>query len=313
VSFRTSVYAVLVASLGLAGCAHFEVGSNNRVRADFSHTYPLQPGATVSVESYNGSVEIVGWDREEAEVSGTKTADSQESLDRIQVDIKNNPSSLNIRAVKPGGGFSGTGVRMTLRVPRKAVVDRAETSNGSVHVADLAGAARLRSSNGAVRVERIGGDLDARTSNGSLEISGVAGEARLVTSNGRIQVEGVEKRVEGETSNGSVKARLNGRAPVRLVSSNGSIEAAFDGAPAGDVRLETRNSSITLDLPAKTSARLSAATTNSSVSSEFEVSGASRDDQRRTRLEGNIGAGGPSIDLSTVNGRISIVRGSGAN
>ena len=275
--------------------------------------FPLDASARISVESHNGSVEVIGWDRMDAEVSGTKSASSESLLGSMKIEIQNAPKSLQIRAVKPSVQMGGTGVRFTLRVPKSALVDRAETSNASVHVRDVAGATHLRSSNGSVKAENVSSDVDARTSNASIEMDGIAGEVQLKTSNGRISIERVAKRVDAETSNSSIKARLDGSSPVRLNTSNGSIDVGFAAQPKADVRAETKNSSITVHLPQGTGARVTADTSNGSVSSDFEVQGSSRgdDDRHRNHLSGLIGAGGPLVDLSTSNGSIRIVQGAG--
>lgn len=302
------------AALVLGGCVHVDIGgSSDRFKEDFHHVFPLGAAARISVESHNGSVEIIGWDRTDAEVSGTKSASSESLLDSLKIDIQKSATSLQIRAVKPSVQMGGTGVRFMLRVPKSALVDRAETSNASVHVRDVAAATHLRSSNGSVKVENVSSDVDARTSNSSIDVDGISGEVQLKTSNGRISIERVTKRVDAETSNSSIKASLDGSSSVRLNTSNGSIDVGFAAQPKADVRAETKNSSITVHLPQGSGARVTADTSNSRVSSDFDVAGSPRGDEERQRnhLAGVIGGGGPMLDLATSNGSIRIVKGSG--
>jgi DUF4097 and DUF4098 domain-containing protein YvlB len=72
------------------------------------------------------------------------------------------------------------------------------------------------------------------------------------------------------------------------------------------VRAHTSNSGITLHLPGEVNARLSASTSNGSISSDFEMRMRGQFDKHH--LEGSLGNGGPLIDLSTSNGSIRIVR-----
>src|SRR5206468_4170257 len=97
--------------------------------------------------------------------------------------------------------------------------------------------------------------------------------------------------------------------PVRLVTSNGSITLAVTKPPRGNIRAETRNSSITVYLPANSAGRVSADTSNSSISSDFDILTQARGDRNKHHLDGVMGTGGPSIDLSTSNGHIGILRG----
>jgi DUF4097 and DUF4098 domain-containing protein YvlB len=195
----------------------------------------------------------------------------------------------------------------TIRVPRKIQLERITTSNGSIRVWDVEGQARLKTTNGAVRVERLRGPLDTQTSNGAIEVVGQEGGANLRTSNGRIRAEDVRGEFEAVTSNGGVHAELTGPAagrPVRVETTNGAIDVAFAGESASSARISTTNGSITLRLPGQVNARVMASTTNSGIRTEFDVSGTS--DKRH--LEGNIGSGGPVLDLSTTNGRIALLK-----
>ena len=58
--------------------------------------------------------------------------------------------------------------------------------------------------------------------------------------------------------------------------------------------------------PNRSNVRVSARTSNSSISSEFDA--VMHGDLRRNEFEGSIGKGGPLLDLSSSNGAIRIVR-----
>ena len=132
----------------------------------------------------------------------------------------------------------------------------------------------------------------------------------MKTSNGRIHAENIGGNCEAETSNSSITLRLETapEAPLRLITSNGSIDLTMTKAPKNNIRAETRNSGITLHLPSSTAARLIADTSNSSISSDFEVT-TRLHGEGKNHLDGMIGSGGPTLELSTSNGHIRIVRG----
>ena len=69
------------------------------------------------------------------------------------------------------------------------------------------------------------------------------------------------------------------------------------------MRAHTSNNGITLHLPGEVNARLSAATSNASISSDFEMR--MRGEISKHHIEGTLGNGGPLIDLSTSNGQIT--------
>ncbi len=283
--------ALLLPAILLGGCVSIDLGPSDRYRTSFHYTWDLQPGSRLNLESFNGPVEIIGWDQNKIEVSGEKYASTEEGLASIKLDSRNDPHSVEIRARKPSASFGARlGVSYTIHAPWSTVLERIITSNGALHVRDIGGEAQLRTSNGAIRLEHLTGGVDAGTSNGPIEASDLGSSAKLKTSNGPIRVEDVEGDCDAHTSNGSVNISMK-------------------KAPKSGIRVETSNGSVTLRLPGETSARVEANTSNASVSSDFNVTGDSHDSrEQRHHMSGTIGAGGPLIDITTHNGRISLLR-----
>ena len=72
------------------------------------------------------------------------------------------------------------------------------------------------------------------------------------------------------------------------------------------MRAHTNNSNITVRLPGQVNARVSARTSNGSVSSDFELR--VQGEFSKHSMEGTIGSGGPLLDLSTSNSSIRLLR-----
>ena len=306
---RACLLSLLGASLVLTGCLYIGDFDSETYREDFHSTHPLSPGGAVSVESFNGSIEITGWEQNTVEVNGTKSGPTKNALDALKIDIDARPGSVRIRAVHPGDLYLHGGVRFSIRVPRHANLNLISTSNGRIQVEDVEGQARLHTSNGGIRLSRIHGEVEARTSNGTIEAQDVDGNVNLHTSNGSIRAEASHGSFEGVTSNGSITARLKDPAttwPMRAESSNGHIELTLDAAKVPEVRASTSNSSIVLRLPATAQARVRANTSRSSVTSDFDELRSDYDRHRHSQLQGTIGGGGPLIELSSSNGSIKI-------
>jgi DUF4097 and DUF4098 domain-containing protein YvlB len=243
------------------------------------------------------------------DISGSKYAATQEAADALKVAIDNSPDSVSIRVTRPSERRGNMGARFVIKIPRAAYLDRIFTSNGAIRTQDGSGPARLHTSNAEIRVQALHGSLDAQTSNGSVELIDVGGDAKAHTSNGHIRIEGLRGSLEASTSNASINARLEqvpaGR-PVRLETSNSSVELRVPANFANDIRVSTSNSGITLHMPYQVNAQVVARTTNSSISSDFEVK--MQGEFSKNRLEGVIGNGGPLIDLSTSNGSIRLLK-----
>lgn len=290
----------------LTSCDEAWFGNSDRYREDFHYSYPLSANGRLSVENINGGIEISTWEKNEVEINGTRYAATEQALKDMRIEINAAADSVQIRTV-PAYSFRNGGARYSIRVPRRAQLERIVSSNGSIKVFDIDGRVNLKTSNGAIRASGVNGELEARTSNGSIEATEQAGNATLQTSNGRIRAELTKGTLEATTSNGSMDIRLAGadtERPVRLESSNGHIEVTMD--TVRDIRASTSNSAITLRLPESAGARVRARTSNSSINTDFQELAQAIDNKKS--LNGVLGGGGPLVDLSTTNGQIRVLR-----
>jgi hypothetical protein len=131
---------------------------------------------------------------------------------------------------------------------------------------------------------------------------------RLKTVNGPVDVDGLSGNLEAESVNGELSlASLAGE--VRATTVNGGIHATFDRVPAGGHhRFKTVNGSIEVSLPEGSGGDLEATTVNGGIDCELPLEVKTK---KKRRLEGRLGPGGATFDLSTVNGGIDVVRGLG--
>ncbi len=289
-----------------AACDLETLAGSDRFHEDFQYTYDLKPGGRLVVENFNGPIEILGWEKDSVQITGTKYASRQDLLKDIQIETKTGDNSVSVRTIRPS--LRGNmGAKYSIRVPRQVELERINSSNGPIRVEDIQGNARLETSNGGIRLRQLEGRVDARTSNGGIEADSIGGDAVVHTSNGGIRLERVAGSVEAGTSNGGVHIRMAKPKPNdRLVfeSSNGPIEVELESLENNEVHASTSNSSITLRMPASLKARLEASTSNSSITSDFDVT--MHGTMGKNHLEGDINGGGPAIHLNTSNGPIKI-------
>jgi len=293
--------------LALSGCEFAEWGNLQRFQEDFSHSYPFKSGSRLYVENFNGSVEIAGWDKETADISGTKYASTENARDALRIDIVTSGDSIRIRTVRPSGHRGNMGARYVIKVPSRTFLDRVDCSNGSVYINGCEGNARVHTSNGRVHVVRLKGSLDASTSNARLEIEEVQGPVTAHTSNGHVNATNVSNGLDVSTSNGGIDASLPSvqpGTPVKLATSNGSVKLTIDSLTDNEIEATTSNASITMHLPAALSANLKARTSNASISTDFDVT--SKGQIGKNVLEGTIGGGGQPLILRTSNGSIRL-------
>ena len=275
-------------SLSALAFASLCLADDTRYHEDFHYSYPQSSGGRVSLDNFNGSVEITGWDQNTVDVSGTKYADTQERLRELRIEVSSSGNAVQIRTVRPEYTHGSSGAKYIIRVPRQTELNEIRSSNGSLRIEDINGNAVLHTSNGSVRLSSINGDVDATSSNGGVEVRDVKGRMSLHTSNGSVHAQDVV---------GSVTAR----------TSNGSVDLELQRAQAGDVIVSTSNGPITVRMPADTNAVLSAETSgHERIYSDFGIT--MHGQISPSRLEGNIGSGGPRIALATSNGTIRLLK-----
>jgi DUF4097 and DUF4098 domain-containing protein YvlB len=269
----TLLLPALAAALLITAACDFDDfhDHGSRYNSDFHYNYPLSATGRLSVETFNGSIEVSGWDEQNVDISGTKYARTQQAADDLQVAIDRSANSVSVRVIRPSDFRGNTGARFVIKVPRGVTLDRLLSSNGGIRTADGAGPARFRTSNGSIRVQGLKGTLDAQTSNGSIQ-------ADLTHTDG----------------------------PLRFETSNGGIDLRLPSKFDDDLRAHTSNGGITVRVPSDISARLTARTSNGRVTSDVDVR--TSGEISKTRIEGVLGAGGPLLDLHTSNGNIRLTR-----
>lgn len=128
-------------------------------------------------------------------------------------------------------------------------------------------------------------------------------ELDAVTVNGDIEILDLSSSVEAVTVNGNIQVETNGAATATTV--NGSIEARV-GRLSDDLEFTTVNGGVTVTLPSGTAANVEATTVNGSIETDFPITIRGRWGPRSAR--GEIGGGGPTLEITTVNGSITLLR-----
>ncbi len=224
-------------------------------------------GRTVEIKGVNGDVSAEPSSSNEVEVVASKHGK------------RNNPSEVQIKVIEHEGGVTICAVYPSPDASRPNNCEvgekwRSHTRNNDV-VVDF-----------TVRVP-AGLRFAGRTVNGDVQTGAMNGD------------------VEAYTVNGEVKISATGYAEAHTV--NGSIEASMGNANwPRPLDFKTVNGSITLSLPAETSAKVNAEVLNGDINTDFSVTVEGRFSRRR--MTGTIGDGRHQLSVKTVNGSITLRR-----
>ncbi|MBW7997898.1 MAG: DUF4097 domain-containing protein [Candidatus Glassbacteria bacterium] len=209
------------------------------------------------------------------------------------IDLRNLAGELQART--SGGKITCDGIDGALAV---------HTSGGSISCANISGSLDARTSGGGISLASVDGPFTGKTSGGSINAERITGDGSLQTSGGKIHLQDSNGRIDLHTSGGGITAEHH-EGSITATTSGGGIKVEFVTPPTGDSELKTSGGGITFSMPRGSSAHLDAKTSGGNVSSDFAVLVASGT-QKRNRLEGKIGEGGPLLSLRASGGSIRI-------
>lgn len=243
---------------------------------------------------------------------------------RIRIGYVNDPQLLR-----------GVTVRLEIETPRTAQVHahaisggiringidgpiETETSSGQTEIADVAEAVKASGRSGGIFI-RNSGPVSVRTKSGGIQLFSIHGSVEAVTTSGRTEISDVSDGVHSTTRSGSISID-NATGSVVANNTSGSIDAF---QLTGSVHAQTKSGAIRISQISPAPIRALADSGAIEVeladqrgylidaqSDSGRVSGPVTDNLERRReshrLKGQIGVGGPLVDLDTHSSRIVI-------
>lgn len=285
------VLFALAAAGSTAGCGmHYDEGVVVRESKQFSVTG--EPD--ISVETFDGSLRIQSWDRDEVLVEIQKRGASQEDVERLEVRTTQDGNRIEIKALPAAAGtvvtFNGPSpsVSFAVSLPRRVRL-RAETGDGSVQVEELDGDVGISSGDGSITVQTVRGRLLLNSGDGSIRVNDADGAVQVDTADGSIHVDGRLESVRVSTADGSIR-----------------VEAREGSAVVSDWDVTTGDGSIVIRLPRGVDADVDAESGDGRVDAEGTFTTVRRSDEGGW-LRGRLGRGGRAIRLRSGDGAVRLI------
>lgn len=273
-------------------------------RYERSENYVFAPGNinAISVENFNGSIDIQGESDGNIEVSIVISSEQEESLDNVEI-ITEEGKTLKLisKALIKNPRCS---IKYEISMPKKVELSVIESSNGKIQIYNCDGNAELETTNGGIEIKKCTGNLSLKTSNGSIGLYDISGNADARTSNGRIEADNINGQLSALTSNGKIEV-LKCSFIKELITSDASIYAEIDEI-AKYTQVITSNGSIKVMIPVSGSYDIHAKTSNGAIDTHgISISDL---DKRKNKLKGEYNGGGNLLDLETSNAGIDIYK-----
>jgi hypothetical protein len=269
---------------------------------------PVPPGVQVEVENMFGTIEIIGWDRNEIQVTGRMAAGAEGF--EFEIDEEEGEAEIYIEA--PDHWFyesdddSEYRSELVVQVPRGSSLS-IEAINATVKVDGISGAVEVETINGnvtisgdpsSVEVESMTGDIDVRAQAAQMEIEAVSGSVVLFGATGAVEVESVS---------GEVVVAGSGLGEVSVETVSGPITLDVSVADQGEIGVETHSGDVELLLPSDMKATFSISTFSGTI--ENEVGPTPRKTSRfepYTELRFSTGPEEFEVQVETFSGNIGL-------
>jgi DUF4097 and DUF4098 domain-containing protein YvlB len=269
--------AALSAAFASSGCLLDATVQYKVVEQEQKH-FATSGRPEVTLKTFDGSIEVRPWDKNDVDVTIEKRGPSKESLDDLEITSTQdgNRIAVEVRSKRHRMGGWHLGMSPNARL----IVSLPASSDLVAHSGD-----------GSIDVERVTGHVDLSSGDGSIRARGLSGDVNVHTGDGRVTLDGTFASLKASSGDGSVH-----------------IRADSGSRPAGDWLITTGDGSITLEIPDGFDGNLDAHTGDGRVRIEDVTVSNVSGEIHRNSLKGQLGSGGRIVKLRTGDGSITVKR-----
>jgi DUF4097 and DUF4098 domain-containing protein YvlB len=286
----------IIAIVGIAALP-LVAGAQNRDEDSFTWSKAMPAGATLTIKTGNGPIEVREGKGDKVEVRAVKRAGRRSSPSDVTIDVSQSGSDVTIctlygNQTSCNRGYNGRNidvrVSFVVEIPSNLRLN-------------------LTSGNGDITIDKAGADVMATTGNGRVSVGETSGRVEVTSGNGDIIVESASGPVRVNTGNGRVFVATS-LGPVVAGTGNGDVDVRMKALTSSTpMSFSSGSGNIRVTLPADFNGDLDATTGNGEMRTDFEIQIVGR--LNPNHLRGTIGKGGSTLRLSTGNGRIEIRKG----
>lgn len=289
----TIVAGAALGALALGGCV-IDVEGYEAVEEE-EHVFVVSGVPDVDLSTFDGRIEVRGWDRAEVRVVVEKRAANRERLEEIEIETEQNSNRVRVSARRRDAdglrvtlslGSNWRGARLIASVPHESNV-AARTDDGRITVTDLSGTVEVFTDDGRIQGEGLRGSVRARTDDGSVRLREIDGDVVVNTEDGSVDVSGILAGLDASTDDGRIVVRA---APGSIMREDWNLHS-------GDGR-------VRVDLPRDFSTLLDLATDDGRIRVDDRFGGDA--DRGAETLRRVIGGGGFVLRVRTDDGSIRV-------
>ncbi len=259
--------------------------------------------STIEINNVSGSVEVVGWDRNEVHVLGTIGRDVE------RVDIISEADRVRVLVVLPRKrNLRSSSADLAIRMPRTATLDCSVVS-ADVTSTGLLGDQEIGTVSGEITADIGGADIGIKTVSGDVRLRGNGKPANIDVStvSGNLRLDRAAGALEVVTVSGDLELELGNMSVLRVRTTSGDLEARAHLKRDARVSMETVSGELRMTFPSE------AGFTTDIESFSGDIGGCFKSGVRRvskygpgSRLEIKHGDGSARIRAKSLSGDITL-------
>ena len=260
----------------------------------------------VDIFNLSGSIEIIGWNRKQIQVTGTIGDDVEEFI--FERDGKT--TTIKVKVPDRIHGHKDVSSDLVIRVPQGSSIDVSSVSC-DISSEGVQGEQELQSVSGDIEIERFSADVDAETVSGDVDAEGSNKdtEVKLETVSGDVTVDGLSGEIKAGSVSGDVDVDQGDFSRARLETVNGDITYNAALRPGGKLDIETVNGTVDVMFVGNVSARFDIETFNGRIRNCFGPE-AERTSKYAPGWELSFteGSGDGRVSIVTLNGGLRLCK-----
>jgi len=269
---------------------------NERAAAD--------PAGSVEVSNVAGTVRVIGWDRNEVEVTG-ELGVGAEKLEFAVAD-----KVTRIKVIRPSKTSNVEDTDLVVRVPAASRLS-VNTVSADIEVQGLLGAQRLQSVSAEISTAAAGEDVECKSVSGDVTVNGSfkKGLLTITTVSGDATALRVAGEVNANTVSGDITLGLGETNRSRVRSTSGDLTMAALLAADGKLDAESISGDVRLELVGAVDAEFDLSSFNGEIRNCFGPKAVSTSEYAPGKeLRFREGQGTALVRIKTMNGDISVCR-----
>ncbi len=261
-------------------------------------SWNINTDANISIENVAGSIEIQGWDKSEAHLTG----ELGNSVDELEINASD--SSLQINVVNHNQRNVDRTI-LKLMMPNGAGIEASSVS-ADIGISDLDNEKLTANSvSGDVNVDASSRRVSIETVSGDIEFRGDTARMAAETVSGDMHLDGISGEIEATTVSGDLELRAGMVDSMKLETVSGDVTTVAEVAGNGKLSAESMSGDLTILLPASQAGIFRAQSFSGRIDTDFgNVDNAKHGPG--SHLKHQAGSSGAEVRVESFSGNIKL-------